>query len=97
MQLPGCRIPGRISETVHCFLQPPQSIPAERMEAAPPAQVELAWCNKLKFEGLPSIQTPDSFLLKTKMFRCDSLFIRTDSLICVDLFSVFPFVYLVPT
>lgn len=45
---------------------PPENIPAERMEAAPPqpALLTLTWCPKNKFEGLPSLKTPDALLKK---------------------------------
>lgn len=45
---------------------PPKALPSDQCEAAPPQpQLSvLAWCNRVKFEGLPSLKTPDSLLVK---------------------------------
>lgn len=45
---------------------PPAAIPAEKVEAAPPQPqlLLMTWCQKAKYEGLPSIRTPDSVLKK---------------------------------
>ena len=56
---------GEVKLPGSCVL-PPKTLPEGVVEAAPPQPqlTTLTWCNKVKFEGLATLRTPDSLLTK---------------------------------